>query len=779
MYSFSSFGLFDYRYLLMTVLFSVISCIIGIEASRKIRKEGMNWRTLAACSVLLAVSFWLTHFFVSVSVDLPFSVDNYQLYVALNFLICFIGSLIALKMAQFRIENEIQHILGGLFIAIVILSANISGFLVLFGDLVDIKPVFFVITLILTINVSLSIFRFLIQITHEDSFNLPRKWKYIGSAVAGISFSGIPYITIVSMLSFDAYDPSFFEEILPFLIVMIANIIMMLVPNLFGSQILLNNIQSYTSLFNNNPAAVFSVDLEGNILDTNLVATEITGYSKEELKGKHIRIFFSDAEKSAVLEYLQNVLQGNVSNIETQILGKEGTYRYVRITAVRTHINNKLIGVFGVLEDITDRKKAELQVQYMAYHDELTNLPNRRRIRMLMKEFTVKHSAFCIMLLDFDRFKRINDTFGHSFGDKLLIEVSKKLQNIINESGITSRLGGDEFLILIPATDVKTLAEQIIETFRSPLSVNGYEVLLTASMGIASYPEHSKNPNDLYKFADIAMYHSKENGANSFSVYNEEMAEETLNKLGLESDLQKALENRELLLYFQPKVHTAEDKLTGSEVLLRWNHPEKGFIPPNVFIPIAEESGMIVFLEKFVFNEVCKVLSGWKESGKDIKRVSINISLISILQEDFASYIINTLEDYKIEGHFLELEITERIVMKNEEDVNCILQTLREKGIHISIDDFGTGYSSLSYIDKLNVDILKIDQSFIRNIESNREVITAIIFLAKSLKMKVIAEGVETKKQIQLLKELGCEDVQGYYYSPPIPLKDFESSYFH
>ncbi|OIK04095.1 hypothetical protein BIV59_22310 [Bacillus sp. MUM 13] len=360
-----------------------------------------------------------------------------------------------------------------------------------------------------------------------------------------------------------------------------------------------------------------------------------------------------------------------------------------------------------------------------------------------------------------------------------MIEVGKKLQNLINDSGITSRLGGDEFLILVPHTDVTTLAEQIIQTFRSPLSVNGYEVLLTASMGIASYPEHSTNTNDLYKYADIAMYHSKENGANSFSVYNEEMAEETLNKLGLESDLQKALDNRELLLYFQPKVHTAEDKLTGSEVLLRWNHPEKGFIPPNVFIPIAEESGMIVFLEKFVFNEVCKVLSKWKESGKDIKRVSINISLISILQEDFASHIISTLEEYKIEGHFLELEITERIVMKNEDDVNCILQTLREKGIHISIDDFGTGYSSLSYIDKLNVDILKIDQSFIRNIESNREVITAIIFLAKSLKMKVIAEGVETKKQIQLLKELGCEDVQGYYYSPPIPLKDFESSYFH
>jgi len=778
MHSFFNFHhlLFDYHYMLLTVLFSIISCIIGIEASVRIKQQALQGKSLILSSGLLAVTFWLTHFFVSVSVALPFSTDNYHyvLYTLLNFLLCFIGSYLALKTAQFPVVSDKQYILGGFSIGIVILSADISGFFILFRNLVEFKPIIFLIVALLTWSASFSIFRFLIQITNEDSTNVRTKWKHIGSITAGISFAGIPYISMISLLDTSSITPSMHELLLPFIFVMAANLVMALVPSLLGEKILEKNIQSYTSLFNHNPGGVFSVDLDGHILNINQVATEITGFTREELRGKHIGMFLKKADNKKVSEILHNVLAGKISNIEIQILNKQGILTDVKVTAVRTHINNQITGAFGIIENITERKRAEKKIEYLAYHDELTGLPNRRMIKQVMTDFSEKHSSFSIMLLDFDRFKRINDTFGHSFGDKLLVEAGKRLQNIVENEGITARMGGDEFLVLLPANNFENTAEHIIEEFRIPLIVNGYEVVLTASMGIASFPAHSKNINDLYKFADLAMYHSKENGANGYSVYSKEMEEKALNQLELEQDLQSAIGNKELLLYFQPKYHTVQNVLTGSEVLLRWNHPKKGFIPPNVFIPIAEESGLIVVLEKFVISETCKILCKWQEKRIKINRVSINISLVSILQEGFVSFIQDQLKQFNLDGQLLELEITERMVMKNEEDVNAVLQTLRDKGIKISIDDFGTGYSSLSYLDKLNVDILKIDQSFIRNIESSKEVVAAIIFLAKNLNLKVIAEGVETEKQIKLLQEIGCEDVQGYYYSPPVPIDKFE-----
>ncbi|PLR95921.1 EAL domain-containing protein [Bacillus sp. T33-2] len=779
MYSFSSFHLFDFRFVALTVLFSMISCIIGVEASVRVKKQTMQGKSLVFSSAILAITFWLTHFFVSVSVDIPFSTTHYDyaIYAVLNFLLCFAGSFVALKMAQFRVVSEKQYLLGGLSIGAIIIGADISGYFILFRDLVEVKLIILLIASLLTLGASFSILRFLLQITNEDSRSVGTKWKHIGSVTAGVSFAGIPYISMVSLLNLDSINPSVYEMILPFIFVVAANLGMALVPDLLGGKILEENVQSYTSLFNYNPGAVFSVGLDGRIIKTNRVATKITGFTSEELIGRHISMFFQKPDNERIPAILKNVLNGTISNIETQFVNKQGSLKDIKITAVRTLVNGQITGAFGIVEDITDRKSAERKVEYLAYHDELTDLPNRRMMRNVMAKYAEKKYSFTIMLLDFDRFKRINDTFGHSFGDKLLIEIGKRLHKSVGDEGTIARLGGDEFLVLLPSNNYKTLADHIIESFRTPLIVNGYEVMLTASMGIAWFPIHARNVNDLYKFADMAMYYCKENGGDGYSVYSEEMAEKTLNQLGIEQDLRNALQNKELMLYFQPKYHTSKNVLTGSEALLRWKHPEKGFIPPNVFIPIAEESGLIVILETFVITEACKVLREWKVKGKEVKRVSVNISLITILQEGFVSFIQNQLNEFNLDGELLELEITERIVMKNEEDVNCILQSLREKGIKISIDDFGTGYSSLSYIDKLNVDILKIDKSFIDNIENNKEVVTAIIFLAKNLNLQVIAEGVETENQIKLLQEIGCEDVQGYYYSPPIPIDEFEQKH--
>jgi diguanylate cyclase (GGDEF)-like protein/PAS domain S-box-containing protein len=774
LFSFPSFFYFDYRFVVLTVIFAIASCIIGVECSMRINTRDRKGPVLIFGSILLAFSFWLTHLFVSLSVELPFSQGDFSKYALVNFLCVFTACFLALKMSNIGVVNEKQYILGSLLIASSILVADIIGFSLLFRKHLEFKAIFIVMTSVLTLGSSFSLFRFLIQITNDDNFGVT-KWKYIGCIAAGTALAGIPFITFVSIIDFDAASLTTSETFIPFVFVMMANLILMLVPDLFGDKLLLKNIHAYKSLFNYNPGAVFSVDLNGKIINANKEASVITGYTLEELNGLSIQIFFRDKDKNAINTNLESVLAGKIKNIETKIIHKQGAFIDVRITAVRSLLHKEIIGTFGIVEDITEKKLSEEKIKFLAYHDELTKLPNRTMLKNEMVKLASKNaSVFNIMLIDFDRFKRINDTFGHSFGDKILIQIGEKLREIVQEKGIVARIGGDEFLILVPFENFEPLAEHIITKFQSPLTLNGFEILLTASMGAASYPEHTRNIDDLYKFADIAMYHSKENGANGYSIYNEEMADLALNKLDLENDLRKAIEHKRLWLYFQPKYNTVHKRMTGSEVLLRWKDNTKGFIPPNVFIPIAEESGLIIPLERFVIAEVCAIVANWKDQGKEVSRVSINISLITLLQEGFAGYVLDHLKQYNLSGELLELEITERVVMKNEDDVNSTLQKLRQTGIKISIDDFGTGYSSLSYLDKLHVDILKIDQSFIRNIQTKKEVISAIISLAKSLNLKVIAEGVETSTQIELLKYLGCEEVQGYYFSPPVPVEEFE-----
>ncbi|WP_026696070.1 putative bifunctional diguanylate cyclase/phosphodiesterase [Peribacillus kribbensis] len=745
---FSNFNLFDYRYVLMTIVLSIISCIIGIEISRRVKLQAVGSGFLLKGAFYLAVTFWLTHFFVSYSFDISFSTNNYKLYSLFNFLFSFTGCVIALKMAQFKVINEKYFILGSIAVAVSILGADTLGFLVLFKHSLEWKPVFSMITVILVLGTSFSIFRFLNQFTNEEHYPFIQKWKYIGCITAGAALSGIPYIVIVSMINLDPIHPSFSEELIPFAFVMLANVVLNLVPDLFGDKLLLKNVESYKSLFNHNPSAVFSVGLNGIILNVNDEGAKITGVPKEQLPGMYISSFFANGMSKEVKDYLEH---GNQTNIETEITDFNGKKKSIRITAVRTVIDQKVVGAFGIAEDITDKRKAEKQVEFMAYHDELTTLPNRRMMKKVMSRTAEENHPFRIMLMDFDRFKRINDTFGHSFGDKLLIEIGKRLTAVVQQDGTVARLGGDEFLI-ITSNFSFTLAEKIIEEFRKPMMINGYEVIMTASMGIASFPDDTRNMDDLYKYADIAMYQSKENGANGYSVYNKKMADIEIDKLKIENDLIKAIEENKLMLYFQPKYNIISNSLVGSEVLLRWKHKEKGFIPPDVFIPIAEESGLIVRLERFVVSEVCIKLNEWKKEKREIQRVSINISLITILQEGFADFILENISKFGLNGSMLELEITERIVMENEEEVNATLQKLREYGLSVSIDDFGTGYSSLRYLDKLHVDILKIDRTFVNNLHNRKEVVSAIIFLAKSLNLKVIAEGVETSDQIELLK---------------------------
>ncbi|WP_103109676.1 bifunctional diguanylate cyclase/phosphodiesterase [Brevibacillus reuszeri] len=436
-----------------------------------------------------------------------------------------------------------------------------------------------------------------------------------------------------------------------------------------------------------------------------------------------------------------------------------------------------------VTRDITERKQSEELIHYLAYHDALTELPNRRMyVQHLGKEIMQAkrfHSNMAVLFLDLDRFKDVNDSFGHDVGDLLLIEAAKRLKSCVKPGDMVGRLGGDEFTVLISnlteREEAATVAEEIMQVMQQPFHLNGQAFNISSSIGISLFPQDGDNAEDLLKRADTALYTVKSRGRNGFDFFDPSMEAKSLERILMENELRKAIEQEHFQIYYQPKMDIKTGTLTGMEALVRWVHPELGIIPPNRFIPIAEESGMIIPLGEWILKEACKQNKRWHDQGYELK-VSVNLSVRQIYQKDLLDMIKATLEETQLEPEWLELEITESIFVKMDE-ATVVLQQIREIGIQISIDDFGTGYSSFSYIKSLPVDTIKIDASFIRDVHHNQEsqaIVKAIVTIADSLNMKVVAEGIELNDQVAALQENGCGHGQGYLFSRPLATADFE-----
>lgn len=436
-----------------------------------------------------------------------------------------------------------------------------------------------------------------------------------------------------------------------------------------------------------------------------------------------------------------------------------------------------------ITRDVTDRKQSEETIHHLAYHDALTDLPNRRMyVQQLSKEMMQAkrfQSSLAVLFLDLDRFKDVNDSFGHDVGDMLLIEASKRLQACLKPGDVVARLGGDEFTImqnqLLDRNEATALAEQIMYQLQRPFELDGHVFNVSCSIGIALYPQDGDNPEDLLKRADTALYTVKSRGKNGYDFFDPSMEAKSLERILMENEMRKAIEQEQFQIYYQPKIDIATSAMTGMEALVRWVHPELGIIPPNRFIPIAEETGMILALGEWILKQACKQNKNWHDQGYTLK-VSVNLSARQIYQKDLIEMIKDILQETKLSPHWLELEITESIFVKMEE-ATAVLQQIRDIGIQISIDDFGTGYSSFSYIKSLPVDTIKIDASFIRDIHHNQEsqaIVKAIVTIAQSLNMNVIAEGIELHDQVAALKENGCDHGQGYLFSKPLPTDDFD-----
>ena len=480
-------------------------------------------------------------------------------------------------------------------------------------------------------------------------------------------------------------------------------------------------------------------------------------------------------------KHLERAFQGEVCSFEIKY--RENIY-YTSLSPIRE--GKEVMQVVGSAIDISDLKRAEDQIHYMAYYDTLTGLPNRAFFREQMN-YLLSHAhrnnhVIVIMFLDLDRFKLINDTLGHMAGDELLKITAHRLKEAVREVDMVVRMGGDEFILLFPEvseeSNISKLAEKVLHVFKESFVIAGHEIYISTSIGISLYPHDGKDIDTLIKNADTAMYRAKENGRNNYQFYTDNMNERAVKRLEMEYSLRKALEKEELFMVYQPRIDLKTKKVLGSEALIRWDHPTMGLISPTDFIPIAEETGLILPIGEWVLYTACRQARLWNDDGYSNLRVSINISAVQFHKENLVETIKRIVSETKLEPKLLELEITENIIMQNTERTVQIIRDLKEMGIQIAIDDFGTGFSSLSYIKEFEADTIKVDRSFIRDIGismSNESIITAIVNMAHSLDMTVVAEGVETEGQLAFLSSRNCDEVQGYLFSKPVGPIEFRA----
>ncbi|MDY7566677.1 EAL domain-containing protein [Pseudomonas sp. RTC3] len=516
-------------------------------------------------------------------------------------------------------------------------------------------------------------------------------------------------------------------------------------------------------------------------VEFNASACDMLGYSREELlqmcPGE------LDGSSTADLQVLfDDIITGQNANelTETQLRCKNGSHVQVEIRRQAYRSGEEWI-IVGVVRDITERKEADKRLLHMAHYDALTGLPNRTQFYATL-QITLAQAAdngwqVAVLFIDLDHFKNVNETFGHAIGDELLRQLSNRLVQCVNIRDTVGRLGGDEFALILMTQDgqkgATSMVNKVREELRVPFHLKGHEVSVTASIGIALYPDDDAAPDTLIKFADTAMYRAKQAGRDSYRFFTAEMNTEVLARLDLETALRKAVENEEFVLHYQPKVRLSDGRVCGLEALLRWERPGHGLISPNAFIPALEETGMIIQVGKWIIATACQQIAQWQRSGIGPVQVSVNVSARQFNEGELWTDIIRALTDNHVAADLLELELTESSLMINTERTIVSLQKLRGLGIKVSIDDFGTGYSSLSYLRRFQIDTLKIDISFIREVTVNSEdaaIVLAIIHLAHSLKLDVIAEGVETVEQMDFLLRNHCDQIQGYLFSRPLGL---------
>ena len=548
------------------------------------------------------------------------------------------------------------------------------------------------------------------------------------------------------------------------------------------------------------PVRIFWKDRQGVYLGANkLFLQDAKLDTVDDIIGKNdFEMPWGDTEAELYRDDDLNVMNNDISSVNFEESQTDGDGNELTLLTSKVPLkddNSTIIGVLGTYTDISQQRKTENELKeqknklhYQAHHDVLTGLPNRilfnDRLAQAIETAKRNKSKLAVLFIDLDNFKEINDSLGHDIGDEVLKKVASLLHSSIRDKDTISRFGGDEFSVILEdldqIQDASSIASKILDTLSSSIVIGDNKLYVTTSIGISIYPDDGMDPLNLLKFADSAMYKAKDEGKNNYQYYDAKMTELAFERVVMEASIRAGIKNEEFIVHYQPQIDATTEKLIGMEALVRWQHPAMGLVPPARFISLAESTGLIVELDRYVMKSAMKQVASWYEDGLDPGVLALNLAVKQLQHKDFLSTLDRLIKETGCRSKWIELELTEGQIMLNPEEAVQILQRVSDMGIELAIDDFGTGYSSLAYLKRLPIDKLKIDQAFIRDLPDDDEdvgISRAVIALAKSLNLKIIAEGVETKAQKDFLIENGCDNIQGYYYSRPLAAEEFESTF--
>ncbi|UHA73824.1 EAL domain-containing protein [Paenibacillus sp. 481] len=796
-------GTYNQFLVILSYIIAVLASYSALDLAGRVRAaNGMTRVKWLICGAsAMGVGIWSMHFVGMLAFSLPFPILYDMVLVLISVVVAILAAFIALYVVG-RDELGVKRLLtGGMLMATGISAMHYIGMEAMLIQ-ITYDPFIFFISIVIAIFASIVALWLAFYFRQDQSRGIVLQklgsGLIMGAAIIGMHYTGMEAARFheggVHMLSSGIeLDPDLMSyiitggSILTFVFAMLGVIVDKRLSRKDSE--LKDHEKWYKSLYENNTDGIISVDIKGRILMINPAAAQISGLLRTQYENKHISSILTiivDEERDKTRQLFQKSLHGLRQIYETAIMHQDGHQVELSVINVPVVIRGEVVGNYVIAKDITEEKQAKERVQHLAFHDELTGLPNRRYLNQMItssiEQSQIANTNFAILVLDIDRFKMINDSLGHAYGDTFLKMVSERLQRITSGFRATvARMGGDEFTVIHHVSEdsqpTAMLAEQLIAEIQLPYRLKDNDFYVSASIGIAQYPEHGDDTVMLLKNADTAMYEVKKKGKNGYQAYTEQLDDHLLERIELESDLRRAIERGELSVFYQPQIKIKDNTLIGIEALIRWNHATKGAISPALFIPIAEESGLIGEIGTWVLREACTQMQAWHEVGLRIP-ISVNLSTQQFHQGNLVTIIKEVLAETGLEPQYLELEITESMMMDAVRSTE-ILHELTDIGVKISMDDFGTGYSSLSYLKQFPIRKLKIDQSFIKDItnnENDKAIVATIISMAHHLKINVIAEGVETREQLACLSAYGCDDIQGYYFSKPLPPSDLEKN---
>ncbi|MFX3636251.1 MAG: EAL domain-containing protein [Candidatus Pristimantibacillus sp.] len=800
-------GSYNMSIVLLSYIIAVTASYAALDLAGRVsavrdQRSRMLW--LVGGAVFMGFGIWSMHFVGMLAYELSVPVSYDFMWVVISILVAILASLVALHIVGSKKLGIKRLLVGGALMAIGIASMHYIGMTAMSVSIYY-DPLLFAVSIAIALIASVAALWLSFYFRNDHSwrgvFNKLGSGLVMGAAIAGMHYTGMAAARFRPGNNVDLVPGlEINQEPLAYVVALGTFIILAFV--LFGvffdkrlaskDEEIVEHENWYKSLYENHMDGIITVDIHNKIIDINPAAYRILGIHMSDYINKPastlLELHVEHYREHAKQIFHSSLQDGVLKMTESVVVHPEGYEINLNSLSIPVIIDGDVQGTYLIFRDITEEKRSKDKIQYMAYHDELTGLPNRRLLKQMLEDMIhqeiLEKSSFALFFMDIDRFKIINDSIGHAYGDQFLQIVTERLYQATEGLKVTiARMGGDEFTLIIHGDPIEDAAAQIaqrlIESIQIPYRLLDNDFYVSASVGIAVYPEHGTNAEQLIKNADAAMYEVKRNGKNGYHFYTKQLDDHMMEKIELESALRKAVKQNELIIHYQPQINQRTQQVVGIEALLRWIHPDKGMISPGVFIPIAEETGLIGEIGTWVLRESCLQMNHWVKQYNWEIPVSVNLSTQQFHQDNLVKEVESILEETGLLPRFLELEITESMMM----DATRSSQTLRELsslGIRISMDDFGTGYSSLSYLKLFPIHKLKIDRSFIQDITNNdddRAIVATIISMAQNLKMSVIAEGVETKEQLELLLENGCDEIQGYYYSKPIPASEIERLY--